>query len=66
MAKLCDSLCTGMKIIEAMNDQLRVWESSDHLSMEEWLLGEEKRAVKLIGYFKEKVEVARNKLSKRF
>jgi hypothetical protein len=53
------------KVIEAINDQLRVWESSD-LSMEEWLLGEEKRAVKLIGYFKEKVEVARNKLSKRF
>lgn len=53
------------KVIEAINDQLRVWESSDP-SMEEWLLGEEDRAVKLMGHFKQKVEVARNKLRKRF
>lgn len=53
------------KWIEAINDQLRFWESSDS-SMEEWLLVEEKRAVKLIGDFKEKVAVARDKLSKRF
>lgn len=53
------------KWIEAINDQMRVWESSDR-NMEKWLLNEEKRAVKLVEDFKEKVNVARDKLSKQF
>lgn len=54
------------KFIEAINDQLRVWGSYDDFSTEEWLMGEEERAIKLIGEFKEKVELSRNKLGKRF
>lgn len=51
--------------IEAINDQLRVWENTE-LDREKWLLNEENRVVKLIEDFKAKVEAARDKLSKRF
>lgn len=51
--------------IEGINNQLRKWESSSDLT-EKWLLGNEKTYVQLIERLKGEVEVARDKLSKRF